>query len=225
MIESINNLTQTNGKQEPLTNQEKIDKTKTVSKDDFMKLFLTQLRMQNPLKPFDSADMLQQMSQLTSLSATEELGKTIKNLNANLGNSQVLDASQLIGKHVQVPSGVAQLTSTGLNGSVILPGDVTEITIEIKDSDGKVIKTVEKDKSSAGVFDFTWDGKDKDGNAVKEDFYQISASANVNGQRTELITAGTFKINSVALNPSTGSLILNVDGLGGLKMNEIIKIL
>lgn len=199
---------------------------KDLSKDDFMTIFLTQMRMQSPLKPFDSAQMLQQMSMLTSLTSTEELQRTIQGLNLSIAKSQVMSASQLIGKRVQIPSGVSPLVAGhGLSGSVILPGDVSDVTITIKDESGKVVKTINKGKSGSGVLDFDWDGKDADGNEMKADYYKISATATIDGKQVDLHTAGTFTIGSVAMNPETGAVIMNVDGLGGVDMGEIIKIL
>lgn len=199
---------------------------KDLSKDDFMTIFLTQMRMQSPLKPYDSAQMLQQMSMLTSLTSTEELQRTIQGLNLSIAKSQVMSASQLIGKRVQIPSGVSPLVAGhGLSGSVILPGSVSNVTITIKDKDGKVVKTIEKGESSSGVLDFDWDGKDADGNEMKADYYKISATATMDGKQVDLHTAGTFTIGSVAMNPETGAVIMNVDGLGGVDMGEIIKIL
>ncbi len=199
---------------------------KELTKDDFMTIFLTQMRMQSPLKPYDSAAMLQNMSMLTSLASSEELQKSIQGLGLNIAKSQVMTASGLIGKKVQIPAGVSPLVKDeGLSGSVILPAAVTSVTITIKDSNGNVVKTIEKGASGSGVLDFDWDGKDANGGPMKEDFYKISATATINGKSVDVHTAGTFKVGSVAMNPATGSVILNVDGLGGVDMGEIIKIL
>jgi len=199
---------------------------KELSKDDFMKIFLKQIRMQDPNKPFDSASMLQQMAQLTQLSASEELKKTIGSLNLSIAKSQVMSASQLIGKKVQLGAKVAPLVKgEGLSGSVILTGASKEVTITIKDKDGKVVKTITKSAATGGVLDFDWDGKDDAGNEMKEGFYNISAEANYTGKKVAAATAGTFKVGSVAMDPTNGTVILNVDGLGGIGMENIIKIL
>lgn len=196
-----------------------------LSKDDFMRLFLTQMKTQSPLKPFDSGDMMKQMSELTSLSATQELEMSIKQLVASTSRSQMLSASQLIGKDVVLPSGVGQVVEgKGMKGSVILPASVEEVSIEIKDDNGKLLKTVKLPASGGGVADFEWDGLDEDGNAVDADFYKMSATAMINGHEVQVQTAGNFKVNSVAMDPGKGSIILNLDGIGGVDFNNIIKI-
>lgn len=199
---------------------------KELSRDDFMTIFLTQMRMQSPLKPYDSAQMMQQMATMTSLTSTENLQKTIQGLGMSMAKSQVMSASQLIGKKVQIPSGVSPLVKgEGLSGSVIVPANVTDTTITIKDKDGKTVKTISKGPSGPGVLDFEWDGKDADGKEMDAGFYQISAEVTVDGRKTGVHTTGTFKIESVAMNPANGDVIINVDGLGGVDMGEIIKIL
>lgn len=204
---------------------------KPLGQDDFMKLFLAQMKTQNPLKPFDGSDMMQQMSQLTSLSATQELEKTIKLMNANLGRSQVLSATQLIGKKVAIASDKSPLLYhadgkvDGLDGSVIVPGHAAEITVEIRGKDNKVVKTIQLPASDSGVVDFHWDGLDAEGKAMPADFYTISAKGKINDETQDLYTAGIFKVNSVTMDRQTSSVILNVDGIGGMDMGDIIKIL
>lgn len=197
-----------------------------LDQQDFMKLFTAQLRAQNPSKPLDTAAMMQQMSQLASLSATEALEKSVKSLNENLNKSQIMGATQAIGKTVQIPSKVSPLVKgEGLNGSAIVPQPASAVTITIKDDNNNVVKTIEKPGSGAGVVDFEWDGKDDSGKELEPKFYHISATATIAGNPVEIPTAGNFKVKSVALNKTTGEIIFNVDGLGGVEMSHIVKIL
>jgi flagellar basal-body rod modification protein FlgD len=216
-----------------MPNEVPMDKVggKALTQDDFMKLFLAQMRTQSPLKPFDSGEMMQQMSQLTSLSATQELEKSIKMMNSNLGRSQVVAATQIIGKRVSIASEKSPLLYgadgkvQGLDGSVILPGSATDVTIEIKDANNKVVKTIKLGASNSGVQDFHWDGLGADGAPMPADFYTMSAKATMNGETKDIYTAGMFKVNSVTMDRQTSQVILNVDGLGGVDMADVIKIL
>jgi flagellar basal-body rod modification protein FlgD len=201
------------------------DRTK-LSKDDFMKIFLKEMMTQDPFKPNDSGQMLQEMSQLTALSANEDLKKTIDSLNINMGKTQAVNASQLIGKKVAVGSGISPLVAgEGLQGSVIVSQPVESVTITIKDSGGNVVKTINEPASDTGLLDFSWDGKDDLGNELKPDYYQISASGAYKGQQVAMQTAGFFKVNSVAFDKTSNNIILNLDGLGGINMDNIIKII
>lgn len=197
-----------------------------LSQDDFIKILLTQMKLQTPQNPFDSNTMMQQMSQLTNLSATKEMENAVKSLNTNLGANQVLAASQLVGKKVQVANDTSPLVANdGLKGSVVLPRDVDNATVTIKDQNGRVVKTLELGASLAGVVDFSWDGMDADNKLQAPGFYKISASSVVNGETVAIPTAGTFNVNSVALDRNGGGVILNLEGIGGINMQELVKIL
>lgn len=217
-INGVNNLNGASAAQTPKSNQ--------LSQDDFIKILLTQMRLQTPQNPFDSNAMMQQMSQLTNLSATKEMEKAVATLNNNLGANQVLAASQLVGKKVQVANELSPLVANeGMKGSVVLPEAADNITVTIRDQNNKVVKTVDLGSSEAGVADFTWDGLDAENKASAPGFYKMSASAVINGQSVAIPTAGTFNVNSVALDRNGNGVILNLDGIGGMNMKDLIKIL
>ena len=206
---------------------------KELQPDDFIKLFLTQMRSQNPLNPTDSNAILQQMAEISSISASKSMENSMATLSQNvavtMGNSQVLEATQLIGKKVEVPTpnGVTPLVENdGLAGSVLLPAPASDLKIIIKDPSGNTVKTIDMGASgSSGLVDFKWDGKGDDGTVYKPDYYQVTASAVIDGKSVNVHTAGSYKVNSVALNQKTGGVILNVEGLGGIGMGDIVKIL
>lgn len=197
-----------------------------LSKDSFLKLLLTQMKMQNPLNPFDASTMMQQMAQLTGLSASEEMVKSVDQLKVNLGTSQVLEAAQVVGKDIQILSDKLQLQDNkGAQGSVIVPRGVEQIELTIQDGRGNPIKTIKLSAPSEGVLDFSWDGLDEKSNPVATGFYKIEAKSLIGDQEIKLNTAAKVRVNSVAFDKANGSVILNVDGLGGIPMGDVVKIL
>lgn len=229
-------------------------KRKELSPDDFMTLFLTQMKHQNPMQPMDNSTMLQQMASISAIKTSKDMQKSLQELSRHvditLGNSQVIGASQLIGKKVELLANQSHMVVSGdkgeLKGSAILPSSATSVSVSITDKNGKVVKTIDLGpcpSAKGGLMDFTWDGKvatgrkNEDGTPktnpdgtpetelLKDDFYNISASAVIDGKSVPLKTAGAFEVKSVAANPDNGKLIMNVDGLGGKYLNEIIKIM
>lgn len=215
-------------------------KVKELSPDDFIKLFLTQLQHQNPMEPTDSSKMLSQMADISSINSSKSMQKTMKQLakhvDISLGNSQVLEASQLIGKQVQMLSGQAHMVVSGvdehkvgkLSGSALLQSPATNVKVSITDSSGKTVMTKNLGpctSAKGGLMDFEWDGKNDKGELQPDGFYGISASAEIDGKTVKLRTAGAFDVKSVAANPENGKLIINVDGLGGRGLSEILKIM
>jgi flagellar basal-body rod modification protein FlgD len=204
--------------------------------EDFIKLFIEQLKHQDPSHPTDSSAILQQMSQISQLSASADMQKTMKDVansvNVSLANTQVLQATQLIGKRVEIESDQCPLTKdatsgkNSLMGSVLVPSSATSTTVTISDSSGNVLKTINLgtgDATHDGLKDFTWDGIADNGNTAEPGFYKIAATSIINGKSVPLHTAGAFNVNSVALGQS--GVMLNLEGIGGKDMGQIIKIL
>ncbi|MFI4918038.1 MAG: FlgD immunoglobulin-like domain containing protein [Legionellales bacterium] len=197
-----------------------------LTQDGFMKLLLAQLRLQSPTSPFDSSTMMQQISQLTALSSTQALEKTVKGLSDSMGTSQILEASRLVGQHVQIPSETCPLvTGEGLKGAVVVPKGVDKIEVTVRDSHDNIVKTMSLNPLSDGVLDFSWNGMDAANNPLAAGYYKVSASTSLDGKNVALPVAGTFKVNSVAMDRNGKGVILNVDGLGGVSMQDIIKIM
>lgn len=206
------------------TNPVNSSRVNQLSQEDFMKLLLTQLKLQSPQNPFDSNTMMQQMSQLTTLSATQSLEKTVKNLNTSLSNSQVIEASQLIGKKVQILNEQAPLKANqGLQGAVFIPDQVDSLTVTIKDQNDRVVKTLNFGASN-GIVDFNWDGLDNNNQMLAPGMYKISASGNKDGQNIAVATAAVFDVNSVSLDSQGKGAILQLAEYGGVQMQDILKI-
>jgi flagellar basal-body rod modification protein FlgD len=64
-----------------------------LSKDDFFKMFLSQLQNQDPTAPMDDKEMLSEMGQFTMIDTLQQLQKS-------LGGTQLAQASALIGDQV-----------------------------------------------------------------------------------------------------------------------------
>ncbi|MBK4735702.1 flagellar hook capping FlgD N-terminal domain-containing protein [Noviherbaspirillum pedocola] len=69
--------------------------------DDFLKILLTQLTYQDPLKPLDNQEFIAQLAQFTSLQQTTELNRNTQQGVSILAANQ---AVSLIGRTVQVQS-------------------------------------------------------------------------------------------------------------------------
>ena len=93
-----------------------------MSGQDFMKLFMAQMQYQNPLEPTSNSEMMQQISEMSSLQMNTELVTGIQKI---MNQGSLLQASGMIGKTVQylLPSGdpttgVVQSVNVGNDGKV-----------------------------------------------------------------------------------------------------------
>jgi len=109
------------------------DKTKSLGKQDFLKLLMAQLQNQDPMKPMDDTQMIAQMAQFSALEASQQLNSTMQTSN----NMQiVLQAGALIGKYIQANQSdgtrtTGAVTSVGLTTT----NGVTSPTIQINGTD------------------------------------------------------------------------------------------
>lgn len=111
---------------------------KELGKEDFLQLFTTQLRAQNPMKPMDSTEFTSQMAQFSSLEQLTNINTNLNNLLLFQNSLQNVSATGMIGKRVALANDEIH-TVTGVvfdnnrtylkldNGNKIQLGDVKEI--------------------------------------------------------------------------------------------------
>ena len=93
-----------------------------VEVDKFLDLLLAELQNQDPLNPMDNSEMLQQISQIREISATNQLSDTLSSV---LLGQNVATASSLIGKRISA------LTDDAKN----VEGVVDRVSMEKDDTD------------------------------------------------------------------------------------------
>ena len=149
-----------------------------LDKDAFLKLLVTQLQHQDPLNPLDSTEFTAQLAQFSSL---EQLG----NINDGVIGLQLIEtasnnsqAVNLIGKTVKAYGNSIHLTD-GVSDDIQfeLEADAEAVFVNIYDSDGNNVKTIETGALSAGEQTLEWDGTDQDGNDVADGAYTFEVSA------------------------------------------------
>jgi flagellar basal-body rod modification protein FlgD len=95
-----------------------------IGMQDFMKIMLTQLTIQDPLKPMDSQAFMAQMAQFTSL---EQMQQINDKMSALLTTQASLQSVGLIGRTVDI--GTDSGTITGQVSALSLAGDTPSINV------------------------------------------------------------------------------------------------
>ncbi|WP_082448116.1 MULTISPECIES: flagellar hook assembly protein FlgD [unclassified Sphingomonas] len=96
--------------------------------DALLKIILTQLTYQDPLKPMDN---FQFVSQLAQFSQVQQGQTTNDRLQALVAAQATTQAASLLGKYVDVPAGTATLSGTVR--AVALSNGTPSVTIETDD--------------------------------------------------------------------------------------------
>jgi flagellar basal-body rod modification protein FlgD len=106
---------------------------------------------------------------------------------------------------------------------VQLAGAADSVTVNIRDSSGKVIQSLDLGAQQAGTLPIVWDGATDSGAKVADGAYTFDVSATSAGDTVgaKALTFGT--VSSVST--STDGVKLNVSNIGTIKPTEVIQIL
>lgn len=123
-------ITIVNGQVVPTTTSTTKSASSQALQDQFLTLLVSQLKNQNPLEPMKNDEFLAQTAQFQTLSEMQKLNKS---MTAFMAQSQLNNASALIGKQVTALNSDGD-TVTGVVSSVQLNGSDTLLEI-----DGKLV--------------------------------------------------------------------------------------
>ncbi|MGH8214407.1 MAG: flagellar hook assembly protein FlgD [Rhodanobacteraceae bacterium] len=193
-----------------------------LNQEDFLKLMIEQFRAQDPTKPTDPSQMVAQMAQFSQIAATQQMQASFSQLASSLQGDQVLNASNLIGRKVLVPSSQVDLANGqtgGVAGAVNVSDATNDLQVSIVDASGAPVRTLDLGAQPAGLAKFQWDGLDASGNPVPPGAYTLSAG-NPDSPFTTYVSGPVTGIG----NTGSGTYV-QVDGVGGVLLNQIAQIL
>ncbi|MBN3003174.1 flagellar basal-body rod modification protein FlgD [Chromobacterium alkanivorans] len=178
----------------------------------FLKLFVAQMRSQDPMNPMDNSQMTAQMAQISQVGGIQQLNQSMQALIGAQAASQSLMASSMIGKKVLVAgSDLPKPPDGGTSpAGVLLNGPAQTVKVSVKDANGNVVRTMTIDKPVAGVNTFSWDGKNDKGEVVPAGKYSFSADvtqASANGSTTA-VAYNTQTVTAVAWDQGVPELVL-----------------
>ena len=169
-----------------------------LGKDDFLKLLLVELQYQDPTAPMDSEKILSQTSQLATLESTGNTNKALEALSASLMSSSQFTTVAAIGKIADVGSnGIIYEQGETTGFEIYFPDAIASGNVEIKDSNGNLVKTIPIAPNEQGVYSFDWNGVTDAGNGADSGVYYIEASYANNAGETLRTRAGMYPIESV----------------------------
>ena len=125
-MENINNIQNSTVNQLSKTNQKKninktIRKAQTMGKNEFLKLLVTQLSHQDPLKPMEDKEFISQMAQFSTLEQMVEMNKNMSGMTKKMNSTADLNrAFFFLGKNVKV---------LDTNTNKVISGKVQEVDL------------------------------------------------------------------------------------------------
>ncbi|MDD7804830.1 MAG: flagellar hook capping FlgD N-terminal domain-containing protein [Endozoicomonas sp. (ex Botrylloides leachii)] len=128
------------------------------TQNQFMELFIAQLRAQDPTAPLDTNQMLSQLSQISSVESLTSIDTRIDGLTSALEQSQLLGAVQLVGHEIEVATNKMSIQSeSAIKGKVTLPINSDDILLRVYNSNGSIISSKSLGAKSSGTHSFELD--------------------------------------------------------------------
>jgi flagellar basal-body rod modification protein FlgD len=168
-----------------------------VSKDDFFKLLIAQLKNQDPTKPVDATTFTAQLAQFSSLEKLDNINTALTALQGQQDSINRTESAQLAGKYVTANGNQAgSFTAAGksLELGYNLPADAKQVLITIYDDQGRAVDMIQKSDQPAGMNKAVWqNGSARTGNFT----FQVTAfdakGSNLNA--TAVVEGVVSKVN------------------------------
>ena len=193
--------------------------------DQFMQLLIAQLKNQDPLQPQENGEFLSQLAQFDTATGIKDLQDSFNNFSSTMQSNSALQASSLVGRSVLAPGGFGQLESgSNVTGQIDLSSSTTNLSVEVYDSAGQLVKNIPMGTQGAGEVNFSWDGTDNFGNYLPPGGYRIRATADVGSEKIAQEVLVSAKVDSVTIGQGGQGLKLNLAGLGSIDFSEVKEI-
>ena len=212
---------------EDYTAKKKITPQNTeMGQSQFLTLFTTQLKNQNPLDPMKNEAFVAQLAQFSQLEATTAMKTSLDSMVSSMKSDRMLAGSSLIGRKVGVPDGPATLLSgQPVSASVDLPTGADGVKFEVYNDKGQLVRSQILGSQTAGSMDLSWDGLDDNGQAMADGNYRFKVTVNSNG------TTSTPTVNTLSTVRSVSSAgtaddawLLGVDGGKTVSLSDVKRI-
>ncbi len=132
------------------------------SYDTFMTLLTAQIQNQDPLKPMDSTQFTQQLVQMTGVEQQLLTNDLLEKLVTNTG-SGIQTSVGLLGREVKAAYDTAKLTNGKAEWNYKLDRDASNVSVEVLDDKGRVVKVLQPTDNKAGDKTIVWDGQHRNG--------------------------------------------------------------
>lgn len=182
-----------------------------LDKEAFLKLLVAQMSNQDPLKPQEGTEFVTQLSQFAMVEQSIAQSSKLDAITAQMTGLASNGATSLVNQDVTIRgTGIAFDGVTATGSSVNLSKAAAKVTVQIQDSSGQTVRTLEIGARPAGAAAITWDGKDAAGQPVAKGSYQIKVDAkDANGQTVSASQDVGGKVTKVSFDKGYPELVLD----------------
>jgi flagellar basal-body rod modification protein FlgD len=205
--------------------QEQVDNDR-LGQSEFLKLMITQLNHQDPLKPMESGEFYTQIAQFSTVAGIQDLQASFQQVATAMYSGQALQASTMVGRSVLVSASAANVPAGGgINGVVDVPVSTSQVGVSIYDQAGQLVRRMTLGDQGAGQSAFAWDGRNTAGDAVAPGVYFIEADILYEGQAVAVETMVSSRVESVTMARDGQGIMLNLSSGDRAALADIKQIM
>ncbi len=196
-----------------------------LDKDAFLKLFLAQLKNQDPMNPLQNHELAAQLAQFSSLEKLNNIDTGIAELSKREDPRHSYEALNLIGRNVSGDSSkIIRTDEKDIHDVKFkLAADAEKITFSFRDANGQEVRKLEGHNLKKGENSFTWDGRLENGTMAQPGEYNVVIEARaLGGSKVFAETAFSGKVTGVNYTAEGPVLMI---GNQTVRMSEVKKIL
>lgn len=196
----------------------------TMGRSDFLTLFTTQLKNQDPTDPVKNEAFVAQLAQFSQLEATTNMATSMGDFTTSMSSNQITASAALIGTKVSVADGPGILANgQPVPASIALPNGAEGVQLQVYDAKGILVSTQTAGAQAAGDMLFSWNGKDDAGNALPNGNYRFVAKAVSQGKNTTPTVSTMATVIGVS-QQADKSMLLQVTGGKSIKLSDVTKV-
>jgi len=198
----------------------------TMGQTEFLTLFTTQLKNQDPTDPVKNEAFVAQLAQFSQLEATTAMKTSMNSLVSSMSNDRILGAASLMGKQVAVPDGPVEVTNTTVSqGTINVPTGADGIQLQVFDDKGILVRTQIMGAQAAGDVTLSWDGMTDGGSAAPNGTYRYVANVNSKGTMSKPTVNTYATVTGVkSAGTSDGAMLLEVAGGKTVNLSDVKRI-
>lgn len=183
---------------------------RALGQDDFLKLLITQLKNQDPLKPTDNTEFVSQLAQFSQLEQSAKQAQLLQqSLDAQTASLQ-FTLLPMIGRTITIGRPLVELGDGPATFGYTLDKDAAKVVVSIQDQQGQIVRSLEYRDQLAGVHAAEWDGKDRDGTVMPKGLYRYLISAfDTEGKAVSVEGRASLTVTGVRMEEGQAKLLVS----------------
>lgn len=180
-----------------------------IGRDEFLTLFVAQLRHQDPLNPLDSTEFTAQLAQYSSLEQLLNVNENLELMKTSQEQDYRLQALDFLGKEITADGDLLFLEPDKFSEGSFSITESANCTAFIMDANGIPVRTIPLGVLEAGQHQFQWDGRDASGKEMDSGIYSFEVTAMTGDEMIVPVTTQIAgKVTGVNLESNTPVLFL-----------------